>query len=103
VSWPEPGPAGAPGGADLADRDLTGANLRGARLLGADLRRSTLRRADLTGTDLRAADVRGADLSGALFCTQSQLVAARGDTATRLPAGRLRPEHWTLRNRPGRR
>jgi uncharacterized protein YjbI with pentapeptide repeats len=86
-------------GASLAGADLSGANLRGARLLGADLRRARLGLADLTGADLRGADLRGADLAGALFCTQPQLVAARGDGSTRLPAGRERPAHWGLRGR----
>jgi hypothetical protein len=81
-----PGP-----GADLRDADL-----RGALLLGADLRGADLRGADLTGADLRAADLSGADLTGALFVVQAQLDAARGDAATRLPAGLSRPAHWRL-------
>jgi pentapeptide repeat protein len=85
-------------GADLTGqrlRDLAGANLRGAVLLGADLRRADLTKADLTGADLRAADLDGADLGQALFVTQSQLTAARGTAATRIPPGRSRPRHWT--------
>ena len=89
-------------GARFAGAELTGANLRGARLLGADLRRATLDRADLTGADLRGADLRGADLSGALFCTQAQLVAARGDRTTRLPPGRQFPAHWKVASLRGR-
>jgi uncharacterized protein YjbI with pentapeptide repeats len=50
--------------------------------------------ADLTGVDLRAADLSGADLAGAIFLTQSQLDAARGDAGTRLPASLARPAHW---------
>jgi hypothetical protein len=76
--------------------DLRAADLRGASLLGADLRGADLRGADLTGADLRAADLSGADLSGALFVVQAQLDAARGDAATRLPAGLTRPAHWRL-------
>jgi uncharacterized protein YjbI with pentapeptide repeats len=92
-------------GADLVGRDLHGADLRaaslrGALLVGADLRRADLRLADLTGADLRAADLSGADLSSALFCTQSQLDAARGDGATRLPRARTRPAHWPVGARP---
>ena len=94
------GGAGDRRGADLAGRDLRGhdlrrASLRGAVLIGADLRGSDLRQADLLGADLRAADVRGADLGGALFLTQPQADAARGDAATRLPAALTRPQHWT--------
>lgn len=86
-------------GADLAGRDLRGTNLRaaslrGALLLGADLRGADLRSADFTGADLRGADLSGADLSGALFLVQSQLDAALGDPATRLPPAVTRPPHW---------
>ncbi len=81
-------------GARLAAADLRGANLRGARLVGADLSRADLGWADLTGADLRGARLHGADLAEALFLTQAQLDAARGDLRTRLP-GRLRhPAFW---------
>ncbi len=81
-------------GAKLRKASLRGANLRGAYLIGADLAGADLREADLLGADLRDADVRGADLTGALFLTQFQLNAARGDTATRVPDGLTRPAHW---------
>ncbi len=81
-------------GADLRAADLRAASLRGARLLGADLRGADLRLADVTGADLRGADLGGADLTGALFLTQSQLAAARGDAATALSAELGRPAHW---------
>ena len=81
-------------GARLAGADLRGASLRGALLVGADLSRADLTLADLTGADLRAADLRGANLAGTLFLTQSQLVAARGDAATHIPAPLTRPAHW---------
>jgi uncharacterized protein YjbI with pentapeptide repeats len=81
-------------GAELRGADLRGANLRGSYLIGADLRAADLRLADLIGADLRAADLRGANLSGALFLTQFQVNAARGDGATVLPAGLQRPSHW---------
>jgi uncharacterized protein YjbI with pentapeptide repeats len=81
-------------GARLGRADLRGASLRGASLLGADLRGADLRIADLIGADLRGANLSGADLSGALFVTQSQLTAAVGDSATKVP-GHLRPAgHW---------
>ncbi|MEV0589145.1 pentapeptide repeat-containing protein [Nonomuraea sp. NPDC050310] len=97
--------AGAPGkrkdhrggmliGAKLKGADLRGASLRGAYLLGADLRGADLRLADLIGADLRGADLRGADLTGAIFLTQSQLDAAKGDRTTRLPGTLSRPSHW---------
>ncbi|WP_435798157.1 pentapeptide repeat-containing protein [Streptomyces decoyicus] len=53
-----------------------------------------MRTADLIGADLRDADLGGADLTGALFLTQAQLNAAKGDAATRLPAALSRPAHW---------
>ncbi|WP_431681453.1 pentapeptide repeat-containing protein [Kitasatospora sp. KL5] len=81
-------------GARLKGANLRGANLRGAYLIAADLSRADLRSADLIGADLRDADLCGADLTGAIFLTQSQLNAARGDAATRLPAGLDRPAHW---------
>ncbi len=81
-------------GARLAGADLRGADLRGAWLMGADLRGADLRRADLLGTDLRDADLTGADLSTALFVTQTQVNAARGDVRTRLPEALARPRRW---------
>jgi uncharacterized protein YjbI with pentapeptide repeats len=84
-------------GAKLRDADLRGASLRGARLIGADLQGADLRLADLTGADLRAAELRGADLSECLFLTQSQLEAANGDSATRVPPTFARPTHWTAK------
>lgn len=81
-------------GARLRGADLQNANLRGAYLIGADLRDADLRQADLIGADLRDADLRGADLRGALFLTQAQVNAARGDRATKLPPSITRPAHW---------
>ncbi|MER6805966.1 MULTISPECIES: pentapeptide repeat-containing protein [Streptomyces] len=86
-------------GAKLSGADLRGASLRGALLVAADLGGADLRDADLIGADLRdadlrGADLRGADLTGALFLTQAQLNAARGDAATVLPPALSRPAHW---------
>lgn len=81
-------------GARLKGADLRGADLRGAYLIAADLRGADLRLADLIGADLRDADLRGADLTGAIFLTQPQLQAAKGDAATRLPGSLVRPAHW---------
>jgi hypothetical protein len=82
-------------GAKLRGADLHSANLRGAYLIAADLREADLRQADLIGADLRDTRLEGADLTGSLFLTQSQVNAARGDTATKLPPAVLRPTHWT--------
>ncbi|MEV3933201.1 pentapeptide repeat-containing protein [Streptomyces sp. NPDC053728] len=81
-------------GARLKGADLRGAELRGAYLIAADLRGADLRRAELIGADLRDADLSGADLTGALFLTQSQVNAAKGDPATLLPDSLTRPPHW---------
>jgi uncharacterized protein YjbI with pentapeptide repeats len=81
-------------GARLRGCDLRGASLRGALLIAADLRGADLRSADLIGADLRDTDLGGADLTDALFLTQAQLNAARGDAATTLPPGFTRPAHW---------
>ncbi|MFC0543015.1 pentapeptide repeat-containing protein [Kutzneria chonburiensis] len=81
-------------GAKLTSANLAGANLRGAYLIAADLRQADLRLADVIGADFRDTDLRGADLGNALFLTQSQVNAARGDAATRIPATLTRPAHW---------
>ncbi|OPF71337.1 hypothetical protein VT50_0234285 [Streptomyces antioxidans] len=81
-------------GADLRGADLRGANLRGARLIAANLTRADLTAADLIGADVRDADLTAADLRGAVFLTQAQLNAAKGDSATRLPPALTRPAHW---------
>jgi hypothetical protein len=81
-------------GAKLRGADLYAATLRGAYLIAADLRDADLRKADLIGADFRDADLRGADLTGALFLTQSQVNAARGDSSTKLPPALTRPAHW---------
>ncbi|MEU2892370.1 pentapeptide repeat-containing protein [Streptomyces albidoflavus] len=81
-------------GARLRGADLRGASLRGALLIGADLRGADLRWSDLIGADLRGADLSGADLRGSVYATGTQLAAARGDSATRLPGAVRRPAHW---------
>lgn len=81
-------------GARLRGADLRGTDFRGACLIAADLRGADLRLADLIGADLRDADLRGADLTGALFLTQSQVNAARGDARTRIAPALDRPGHW---------
>ncbi|MBA3782373.1 MAG: pentapeptide repeat-containing protein [Nocardioides sp.] len=82
-------------GHDLRDVPLRLVTLRSALLLGAGLSGCDLTGTDLLGADLRGADVCGADLSGALFLTQPQVNATRGDAMTRLPPGLTRPGHWT--------
>lgn len=81
-------------GTRLPHANLRGANLRGALLIAADLSGADLSYADLIGADLRDAILAGADLSRALFLTQRQVSAARGDHATQLPPWLSRPAHW---------
>jgi uncharacterized protein YjbI with pentapeptide repeats len=81
-------------GKDLSGADLGGASLRGACLVGTDLSGADLRLADFTGADLRGADLTGADLAGSIFLRQSQVDAATGDAATRLPPSLTAPAHW---------
>lgn len=81
-------------GEKLRSQSLCGANLRGAYLIAADWRAGDLSGADLLGADLRDARVEGADLSRALFLTQAQVNAARGDAHTRLPTDLSSPAHW---------
>ncbi|MEV0319572.1 pentapeptide repeat-containing protein [Streptomyces sp. NPDC050658] len=81
-------------GARLKGADLRGVSLRGAYLIAADLRGADLRQTDLIGADFRDADLRGADLTGSIFLTQSQVNAAKGDAATKLPPALNRPSHW---------
>ncbi|WP_369961293.1 pentapeptide repeat-containing protein [Leifsonia sp. EB34] len=81
-------------GADLRGADLRGAELRGALLIGADLRDADLTGAELIGADLRDARLDGAVLDRALYLTQPQVDAARGDASTVLPAVLSRPSHW---------
>ncbi|GLX00040.1 pentapeptide repeat-containing protein [Microtetraspora sp. NBRC 16547] len=82
-------------GARLKGADLRGANLRGAYLIAADLTNADLRTADLIGVDFRDADLSGADLTGSIFLTQSQVNAAKGNGATKLPPALTRPAHWS--------
>lgn len=89
-----PGPGSDLLGADLSGADLRGATLRGSVAIAADLSGAHLRRCDLLGVDLRDADLRGADLGEAIYLTQMQVNAARGDAATVLPDGFERPSHW---------
>ncbi|MGW8066568.1 pentapeptide repeat-containing protein [Streptomyces ziwulingensis] len=81
-------------GSRLRGAKLRGASMRGALLVAADLSAADLRDADLIGADMRDTDLRGADLRGALFLTQPQLNAARGDARTKVPHPLERPAHW---------
>lgn len=82
-------------GDDHVDSSLkSGADLRGSYLIAADLRGSDLSGADLLGADFRDARIEGADLSKAMYLTQSQLNAARGDLTTLLPRDLEMPSHW---------
>jgi hypothetical protein len=81
-------------GAHLAGQDLRGAHLRGAWLIAADLRSADLSNADVLGADFRDAELGGATMQDALYLTQFQVNAARGDDLTVLPESVTRPSHW---------
>ncbi|MGC9382281.1 pentapeptide repeat-containing protein [Streptomyces sp. MH13] len=81
-------------GAQLRGAKLRGASMRGALLIAADLSDADLRDADLIGADMRDTNLCGADLRGALFLTQPQLNAARGDARTKVPHLLERPSRW---------
>ena len=83
-------------GANHQGADLSGANLREAYLIAADLRNADLRTADVIGADFRDTNLSGADLTSCIFLIQSQLDAAKGDAATKLPPAFTRPAHWSL-------
>ncbi|MDQ1635579.1 MAG: hypothetical protein QOJ32_2388, partial [Frankiaceae bacterium] len=89
-------------GADLEGADLRGVSLRGAYLIGADLSAANLGRTDVLGADVRGADLSGASLEDALFLTQPQLEAARGDRATSIPPWLDRPRRWSVSAAPPR-
>jgi hypothetical protein len=93
-------------GANLASAHLLGANLAGANLAGAAVWFADLSAADLTGAnltgvnlfdadlsfaDLAGANLASADLSGVSGLTSAQLVGARVNDWTRLPAGVVVP------------
>ncbi|WP_431279340.1 pentapeptide repeat-containing protein [Leifsonia poae] len=82
-------------GTNLSGLDLRGAELRGALLIAADLHDADLSGTELIGADLRDANLAGADLRTAIYLTQTQVNAARGDARTLLPRILNRPSHWT--------
>ncbi|MFF8093561.1 pentapeptide repeat-containing protein [Streptomyces sp. NPDC016675] len=81
-------------GSRLRGAKLRGASMRGALLIAADLSDADLRDADLIGADMRDTNLCGADLRGALFLTQPQLNAARGDARTKVSDPLQHPSHW---------
>ncbi len=81
-------------GANLKKISLRGADLRGAFLIAANLSENDLTGADLIGADLRDADISGTNLENAIFVTQAQINAAKGNANTKLPKGITRPMHW---------
>jgi hypothetical protein len=82
-------------GAHLYRADLTGAHLDGADLTDAHLDGADLTDAHLDGADLTGATLVGADLTDAQGLTQDEIASARGNAATTLPDGVIRPASWT--------
>ena len=83
--------------ADMRDVNAYGAVLSSVSFAGADLTNATfvgayLEGANFSGAHLAGANFSGAEMERAVGLTQSQLGAACGDEATRLPRGMsLRP------------
>ena len=91
----------------LVDVNLERAKLEEANLVEANLERANLAEANLVDVNLRGAKLAGAnlkeaDLSGAFLqemteesLTQTQINAALGNDATKLPDHLQRPAHWS--------
>ncbi len=69
----------------LTEGDFTGADLRDVDLTNASITRTRLAGARLNGADLHGVDLTGVDLSDTLGLTASQIMAAEGWRAARLP------------------
>ncbi|MBW7933397.1 MAG: pentapeptide repeat-containing protein [Gemmatimonadaceae bacterium] len=78
-------------GAGLRAARLDSASLRGALLFGATLTGASMSGTDVAGTSLTRTDLRGTDLRAVRNLTSAQLVGARVDSTTLLPAGVVRP------------
>ena len=88
-------------GAKLRRTSLAGANLLAAALVGAKLQGATITKTKFHGTLLWEAELQGVDLRGAIGLTSEQLVKAKGDEDTKLPAGVERPDHWPAEREDG--
>jgi Pentapeptide repeats (8 copies) len=81
-------------GANLSRADLEGANLYSAHLD----RMTNLAFADLKWALLERTDFQGAFLTHTVGLSETQLLCALGNAATRLPAGLTRPADWPPRD-----
>lgn len=81
-------------GYDLSKQDLSGRDFSFTLMVAANLKDSNLLGVNLLGTDLRDANLCDADLSEALFLTQMQVNAAKGNKNTKLPPRIMRPKAW---------
>lgn len=63
-------------------------------MIAANLENCSLKRTNFLGADLRDTNIKNTDLSEALFLTQMQINSAKGNTATKLPCGLVRPSNW---------
>ena len=86
---------GRPRRADLRGRDLRGAHLRGALLIACGPARRRPRRRRPAGRGRPGRGRARRHLATALFLSQPQANAMRGDAATTLPTPLARPTHWT--------
>lgn len=76
-------------GSDLGNVDFKYADLRDANFAGSILSGAKFTNANVTGANFSGADL---SLTG---LTEEQLASAAGDQGTVLPAGKVRPAHWS--------
>ena len=79
---------------EFRDADLTGANLKLSNISRSGFTNSKLAGADLTSAYMYRSIITGVDLSAVNGLDQSQVDAACGDAATKLPAGLAPSANW---------
>ncbi|MDK2867643.1 MAG: hypothetical protein PWP51_1784 [Clostridiales bacterium] len=81
-------------GRNFKNKSFDGIDFSMHLLIASDFSGCTFSGANFLGTDLRDCCFNGADLSEAVFLTQMQVNAARGDVNTKLPVFLSRPVTW---------
>lgn len=81
-------------GKNMRKKALAGTDFSMALMIASDLEGADLAGANFLGADLRDANLKNTDLSQALFLTQIQINAAKGNQNTRLPAYLHQPISW---------
>lgn len=81
-------------GKNYKNKDITGFDLSTKLLIAADFQNCDFSGVNLLGADTRDTNFSGGDLREAVFLTQGQINAARGDRNTRLPQHLSYPVTW---------